>query len=100
MCGDGLASLGPGDGGHGFDYEFSEAEKGSSGFVGADKVKELKRTVKEAWEKRGKGHCALTPSFRQSEVVRMFRRAANPTAGEMVLTFCINSTRGGPGLYP
>ena len=64
--GDGLASLGPGDGGHGFDYEFSEAEKGILGFVGADKVKELKQTVKEAWEKLGQGHFALTPSFRQT----------------------------------
>ena len=63
--GDGLESLGPVDGGHGADYEFSELEKGSLGFIGVDKVKELKRAVKAAWEKLGQGHYALTPGARQ-----------------------------------
>ena len=74
--GDGLESLGPGDGGHGVDYEFSvekvdyefsveKVEKGSLGFVGAQRVKELKRAVKAAWEKLGQGHYALTPGARQ-----------------------------------
>ena len=34
--GDGLASLGPGDGGHGVDNELVEHNKGALGFVGAD----------------------------------------------------------------
>ena len=32
--GDGMESLGPGDGGHGVDYEFAQSDKGSLGFVG------------------------------------------------------------------
>ena len=73
--GDGLESLGPGDGGHGVDYEFSKAEKGNLGlwaglgFVGADKVKELKRTVKEAaWEKLGQGNFEFTKETEDMEV--------------------------------
>ena len=42
---DDMVSLGPGDGGYGVDYEFDQSDKGSLGFVGADKVKELKRDV-------------------------------------------------------
>ena len=67
--GDGLESLGPGDGGHGVDYEFSEVEKGSLGFVGAERVKELKRAVRAEWEKMGQGHYALTPGSRQTSVL-------------------------------
>ena len=32
-----MVSLGPGDGGHGVDYEFEQLDEGSLGFVGADK---------------------------------------------------------------
>jgi len=37
--GDGMESLGPGDGGHVVDYEFAQPEKDSLGFLGADAVK-------------------------------------------------------------
>ena len=53
--GDDMESLGPGDGEYGVDYEFEEADKGSLGFVGANKVKELKRDVRKAWEGKGQG---------------------------------------------
>ena len=72
--GDDMESLGPGDGGYGVDYEFEEADKGSLGFVGANKVKELKRDVRKAWEGKGQGHFALTPTF---------ARAQNTTAAEV-----------------
>ena len=48
--GDGMESLGPGDGGHGVDYEFVQTDKDSLGFVGVDRVKQLKRDVRKAWE--------------------------------------------------
>jgi hypothetical protein len=67
--GDDMESLGPGDGGYGVDYEFEEADKGSLGFVGANKVKELKRDVRKAWEGKGQGHFALTPTARQTGVL-------------------------------
>ena len=44
--GDGMESLGPGDGGHGIDYEFVQTDKDSLGFVGVDRVKQLKRDVR------------------------------------------------------
>ena len=53
--GDGMESLGPGDGGHGIDYEFVETDKDSLGFVGVDRVKQLKRDVRKAWEDQGRG---------------------------------------------
>ena len=66
--GDDMESLGPGDhpGGHGVNYDFEQADKGSLGFVGADKVKELKRDVRKAWEEKGQGHFVLTPTGRQT----------------------------------
>ena len=67
--GDNMESLGRGDGGYGVDYEFEQADKGSLGFVGADKVKELKRDVRKAWEAKGQGHFALTPTARQTGVL-------------------------------
>ena len=67
--GDDMESLGPGDGGYGVDYEFEEADKGSLGFVGANKVKELKRDVRKAWEGKGQGHFALTPTAWQTGVL-------------------------------
>ena len=48
--GDGMESLGPGDGGHGIDYEFVQTDKDSLGFVGVDRVKQLKRDVRKALE--------------------------------------------------
>ena len=67
--GDDMESLGPGDGGYGVDYEFEQSHKGSLGFVGADKVKELKRDVRKAWEAKGQGHFGLTPTARQTGVL-------------------------------
>ena len=55
--------------GDGVDYEFEEADKGSLGFVGANKVKELKRDVRKAWEAKGQGHFGLTPTARQTGVL-------------------------------
>ena len=75
--GDDMESLGPGDGGYGVDYEFEEADKGSLGFVGADKVKELKRDVRKAWEAKGQGH------FGEHAVMRTFACARNVTAAEV-----------------
>ena len=66
--GDGEASLGPGDGGHAEDYEFVEGDKDALGFVGVDRIKELKRAVREAWE--------IATS-------RAFARAQNPTARDV-----------------
>ena len=66
---DDMVSLGPGDGGHGVDYEFEQLDEGSLGFVGADKVKELKRDVRKAWEGKGQGHFALTPTAWQTGVL-------------------------------
>ena len=60
--GEDMVSLGPGDGGHGVDYEFEELDEGSLGFVGADKVQELKRDVRKAWEEKGEGHFSLHPT--------------------------------------
>ena len=64
--GDDMESLGPGDGGHGVDYEFEQADKGSLGFVGVDRFKELKHDVRKAWEEKGQGHFVLTPTGRQT----------------------------------
>ena len=64
-----MVSLGPGDGGHGVDYEFEQLDEGSLGFVGADKVVELKRDVSKAWEQKGEGHFSLHPTARQTGVL-------------------------------
>ena len=49
--GDGMESMGPGDGGYGVDYEYDQSDnKGSLGFVGAERVKGLKLDVRRAWE--------------------------------------------------
>ena len=67
--GAGMESLGPGVGGHGIDYEFVQTDKDSLGFVGVDRVKQLKRDVRKAWEDQGQGHFALHPNSRQTGVL-------------------------------
>ena len=61
--GDDMESLGPGDhpGGHGVNYDFEQADKGSLGFVGVDRVKELKRDVRMSL-----GRCCQSPRSRHS----------------------------------
>ena len=89
--GDDMESLGPGDGGYGVDYEFEQSHKGSLGFVGADKVKELKRDVRKAWEVKGQGHFGLTPTARQTGVLWAYGvqgKLVDKDKGVMFFFFC------------
>jgi len=92
---EGEASLGPGDGGHGEDYEFVEGDKDALGFMGVDRIKELKRVVREAWESKGRGHFAITPGVRQTSVLFSYGvqvKFVDKDSGEVMFFFLWTTT--------
>jgi hypothetical protein len=46
-----------------------QGDKDALGFVGVDRIKQLKRAVRKAWESKGGGHFAITPGVRQTSVL-------------------------------